>query len=71
VGITIAGLVLGLLVASAATQLVRSSLYGVEPADPARVAGAPLVMTVVAVLSAFFPARRAARLEPLAALRYE
>jgi predicted permease len=70
IAITIVGLAIGLPVALASTRLIGASLYGVEPADPVSVAAAVIVMTIVAVMAGFFPARRAARLDPLAALRY-
>jgi predicted permease len=71
IGITLAGLALGVPAAIASTRLIRASLYGVEPADPASVAAAAALMATVAILAGFFPARRAARLDPLAALRTE
>jgi predicted permease len=71
IGITIVGLAIGLPTALALTRFVRASLYGVEPADPVSVAAAVTVMTIVALMAGFFPARRAARLDPLTALRYE
>jgi predicted permease len=71
IGITAIGLGTGVLAALAATRLIRASLYGVEPADPASVAAAVSLMAIVAVMAGFFPARRAARLDPLAALRCE
>jgi ABC-type antimicrobial peptide transport system permease subunit len=71
IGITGVGLGIGVLAALASTRLIRASLYGVEPADPASVAAAVSVMAIVAVMAGFFPARRAARLDPLAALRCE
>jgi predicted permease len=71
IGITIAGIAIGVPAAIAAAQLVRTSLYGVGPADPTSVVGAALVMVLVAMSAGFFPARRAARLDPLVALRRE
>lgn len=69
IGITLAGVAIGVPAAIAAAQLVRASLFGVGPADPLSVAAAALVMVVVATSAGFFPARRAARLDPLVALR--
>jgi predicted permease len=69
VGITIIGVMIGVPAAIAASQLVRASLFGVGPADPISVAAATLVMMLVAMSAGFFPARRAARLDPLVALR--
>ena len=71
IGITSVGVAVGVPAAIVLTRLIRASLYGVEPADPASVAGAIAVMTLVGVMAGYFPARRAARLDPLSALRYE
>jgi predicted permease len=71
IGITIVGMAIGILGAIALARFVRASLYGVEPADPLSVGAAVILMAVVAVTAGFFPARRAARLDPLLALRYE
>lgn len=57
--------------AFAATRLVRATLYGVEPGDPASYAAAAAVMTIVAGFAGFVPARHAAGLDPLIALRRE
>jgi predicted permease len=70
-GITLVGVAIGVPAAIAAAQLVRASLFGVGPADPISVVGAALVMVVVAMSAGFFPARRAARLDPLVALHCE
>jgi putative ABC transport system permease protein len=58
-------------VAIAGGKAVASLLYGVKPIDPPSLAIAAIVMTVVSGLAAYVPARQAARLEPLAALRVE
>jgi predicted permease len=71
VGVTAAGLAIGVPAALVSTGLVRSSLYGVETSDPFSVAGAAVTMTFVAIMAGFFPARRAARLDPLKELRQE
>ena len=71
VGVTAAGLAIGLPAAMLLTGLVRTSLYGVETSDPLSVAGAAVMMTAVAMMAGYFPARRAARLDPLKALRHE
>ena len=57
------------LLAFAATRLVRSLLYGVAPNDPATLAGAVALLAVIALAAGAFPALRAARLDPVTALR--
>jgi ABC-type antimicrobial peptide transport system permease subunit len=64
-----AGLLLGVPLALAASPVLASVLYGVGPRDGATLIGAALVIVAVALASGVLPARRAARLDPLAALR--
>jgi predicted permease len=66
-----AGIVLGLVGAMILTQLLRSLLFGVGPIDPVTFAAVPLLLVAVALLACWMPARRAARVDPLEALRYE
>jgi predicted permease len=65
------GLALGLGVALAAGRLVASLLYGIKPNDPLQLAGAVLILACATAVAAYLPARRAARLDPMAALREE
>lgn len=65
------GLAIGVPAALAASQLIASSLYGIKPYDPFTLAAAALVLTGVAALAGSFPARRASRVDPMVALRYE
>jgi predicted permease len=62
-------LVVGIPLSLAVGYSLRTFLFGVTPADPATLAGACLVLTVAAVLAAYLPARRAAAVDPIAALR--
>lgn len=65
------GVVLGALAAVASTRLIRSLLFGVEPADPLSFAGGSCVLILAALLACLIPASRAARVDPLVALRHE
>jgi macrolide transport system ATP-binding/permease protein len=65
------GLVIGIPAALGGARLVSSQLYGVSAHDPLTVAGSALVLIGVAFLAAWLPARRAARVDPMVALRYE
>jgi ABC-type antimicrobial peptide transport system permease subunit len=65
------GALMGILAALAAARLVSSQLFGISAADPAAVGLATLALLVVATVAAYLPARRATRVDPLVALRYE
>jgi predicted permease len=67
----LAGLVPGAALAYAASRFIHSRLYGVAPQDPPTLALATGLLVVVAFVAAYLPARRAARLDPMAALRQE
>jgi len=69
--VTVVGLAAGVPLAIAGGKAVASLLYGVKPIDPASLVIATVVMTVVAGVAAFVPARRAAQLDPLTALRVD
>lgn len=69
--IALAELSSGLLVASILRRSFESMLFGVKPDDALTFGGVALVLGVVALLSAYFPARPAARIDPAAALRAE
>jgi len=65
------GVAVGLSGAVVVTRFIESQLYGVAPMDPATLAGAGALLVAVALLSAWLPARRAARVDPMVALRCE
>jgi putative ABC transport system permease protein len=65
------GLVLGVAGAFGGTRLLASQLYGVSATDPFTYAAVAIVMTLATLLACYIPARRAMRIDPLAALRYE
>ncbi|HEV7747774.1 MAG TPA: ABC transporter permease [Pyrinomonadaceae bacterium] len=65
------GLTVGLPAAWASAHLVSSQLFGLKPSDPVSLATAALLLTAVAALAGYLPARKASRVNPLIALRYE
>jgi ABC-type antimicrobial peptide transport system permease subunit len=69
--LTAAGAAAGLAGALALSQLIKSQLFGVQPSDPVTLVTVLVVMGLVATAAAWLPARRAARVDPIIALRRE
>jgi predicted permease len=69
--ISAVGIGIGVLAAIATTRFMSSLLYGVSPLDPRSFAGAAVFLGAVALLAAYLPARRAARVDPAITLRHE
>jgi putative ABC transport system permease protein len=65
------GVALGVLVSLGATRVIAHQLFGVTPYDPATLAGVALLVLGVGALACYAPARRASRVDPIVALRYE
>jgi putative ABC transport system permease protein len=70
-GLILCGLVLGLGVSFAMTRLLASFLYGIKANDLYTFAAIPIVLAIVAGIACFIPARRATKVDPLVALKYE
>jgi predicted permease len=69
--ITVAGIAVGVGAALGLTRLVKSMLYGIAPNDPVTIGCGVAVLLVVALAASWIPARRAARVQPMEALRHE
>jgi putative ABC transport system permease protein len=69
--LTFVGLVVGIVAGTFVTRVLTDMLFGVTPRDPLTFAGVPVLLLVVAFLACYIPARRATRIDPLIALRYE
>jgi ABC-type antimicrobial peptide transport system permease subunit len=69
--LVVLGLVISIPAALLAAKFISSQLFGLKPADPVALIGAAVVLTIVALLAGYVPARRASRVNPLNALRYE
>ena len=67
----LAGIMAGLGISASSARIMANLLFGVRPLDPWTYVGTSAVLVSVAVLACFIPARRAARLNPIEALRYE
>jgi putative ABC transport system permease protein len=65
------GVVVGLIAAFGVARLFTSLLFGVSPTDPLTFATVAAVMSLSALAACYFPARRAMRVDPIVALRYE
>ena len=66
-----AGTVIGLALGAVASQFLRSLLLGVSAVDPVTFGGAAVLFTAVSLAASYVPARRAARVDPMIALRAE
>jgi len=65
------GVALGLAGCAAVSGVLSSLLFGVSPLDPAVFGGVSLFLVIIALLAGYLPARRATRVEPMAALRHQ
>ena len=69
--LSVIGIVVGLIATSALSRAIASQLWGVSPHDPVTLVGVVFLITLVGLAACYFPAKRATRVDPMVALRYE
>jgi putative ABC transport system permease protein len=69
--LAVAGLALGIVAALGLTRILSSLLFGVSAHDPVTFGGVSLVLVIAGILACYIPARRATKVDPIIALRYE
>jgi putative ABC transport system permease protein len=69
--LVLTGVALGLIGAFSLTRLMRTMLFGVAPTDPVTFVSIAILLTAIAMLACYVPGRRATKVDPLVALRYE
>ncbi|MDT7816176.1 MAG: hypothetical protein QOJ42_6092 [Acidobacteriaceae bacterium] len=69
--LALVGIAVGLVAAFGFTRFIRTTLYGLQPTDPATFIPAALLLLVIAIAAGYGPARRASRIDPMQAMRHE
>jgi ABC-type antimicrobial peptide transport system permease subunit len=70
-GVVLLGIAIGVLAALAVTRVLANQLWGLSSRDPITLAGVVIVVALAGLCACYFPARRATRVDPMVALRYE